>query len=61
MASLPEQCCNLPPFKTDYKPVGQRFKIKVGGQEDLEIYSTGPADATTALVAIFGVSLPTQP
>lgn len=54
MASLPEQCCTLPPFKTDYKPGGQRFKIKVEGQDDLEIYSTGPSEATTALVAIYG-------
>ena len=55
MTSLPEQCCTLPPFKTDYKPVGERFMIKVEGQDELEIYSTGSSEAKVALVAIFGM------
>ena len=55
MASLPEQCCTLPPFKSDYNPIGQRFKIKVEGQDELEVYSTGNVNSTTALVAIFGL------
>lgn len=55
MTSLPEQCCTLPPFKTDYEPVGKRFMIKVEGQDELEVYSTGSSEAKTALVAIFGM------
>jgi hypothetical protein len=55
MGSLPEQCCTLPPFKSDYQPVGEKFKIKVDGQSDLEIYTTGPSDAKTVLVGIYGM------
>lgn len=54
MASLPEQCCTFPPFKSDYKPIGERCKLSNG---DLEIYTTGPRDAEYALVAIHGRSL----
>jgi hypothetical protein len=61
MATLPEQCCTLPPFKSDYSPVGKRFSIQVDGQADLEIYSTGPEDAQTVIVAIYGVSQPLYP
>jgi hypothetical protein len=53
MATLPEQCCTIPPFKSDYQPIGERFKL---GEEGLEVYTTGPKDAKTALVAIYGLS-----
>lgn len=54
METLPDQCCALPPFRSDYSPIGRRFKIKVDGQEDLEIYSTGPEESATVLVGIHG-------
>jgi hypothetical protein len=54
METLPDQCCNLPPFQSDYSPIGRKFQIKVDGQEDLEIYSTGPEQSTFALVGIHG-------
>jgi hypothetical protein len=52
-----EQCCTLPPFSSDYVPVGETIQLgidsDVSGQK-LDVYITGPADATTALVAIYG-------
>jgi hypothetical protein len=55
MASLPEQCCTLPPFKSDYQPVGERTKIKVG-EKDVDIYITGPNDSKNALIGLHGKS-----
>lgn len=54
METLPDQCCNLPPFQSDYSPIGRKFKIQVDGQEELEIYSTGQEQSTIALVGIHG-------
>ena len=57
MTTLPEQCCILPPFQSDYNPIGRRFKINVGGQDDLEVYSTGQLDSSKVLIAIFGAKI----
>jgi hypothetical protein len=50
-----EQCCTLPPFKSDYVPTGKTIQLQsdVSGQ-NLDVYLTGPEAATTALVAIYG-------
>ncbi|KAF2102917.1 alpha/beta-hydrolase [Rhizodiscina lignyota] len=50
-----EQCCTLPPFKSDYVPVGKRFTLQIEGQDDLEVYETGDPDAKQALVAIHDI------
>lgn len=52
-----EQCCTIPPFKSDYNPVGKTITLKVRGGEDLPVYVTGPEGAKTALVGIYGSSL----
>lgn len=53
MTNLPEQCCTLPPFKSDYRPIGERTKIKVG-EKYFDLYITGPNDSKHALVCIHG-------
>ena len=51
-----DQCCTLPPFKSDYEPIGRRVAIKVEGKEDMEVYLTGPSSSSNkALVAIYGI------
>jgi len=52
-----DQCCTLPPFKSDYKLVGKRITIKVEGKEDMEVYITSPSSpsSTKALVAIYDI------
>jgi hypothetical protein len=50
-AALPDQCCTLPPFKSDYVLVGKHIRIKNG---ELDVYVTGPAEAQIALVCIYG-------
>jgi hypothetical protein len=54
MTELSDQCCTLPPFKSDYVPTGRTFTIKVEGQKDLDVYTVGPEDSTTVLVVIYG-------
>jgi len=51
MASLSDQCCTLPPFKSDYEPLGQTIKLDGG----LQMYTTGPKDARIALVGIYDI------
>ena len=51
---LNDQCCTLPPFKSDYTPIGKRFTLKVAGQDDLEVYETGDSNAKQVLVAVHG-------
>lgn len=53
MATLPEQCCTLPPTKTDYKPLGKTTKIIVENKE-YDLYTAGPADSKYVLVGIYG-------
>jgi hypothetical protein len=53
MENLPEQCCNLPPFKAEYEPVGERVKVEAEGK-DFEVYVTGPKDSKYVLVGIHG-------
>ena len=55
MTSLPVQCCTLPPFESDYKPVGERVTIEVDGK-DVELYIAGPKDAKYASIGIHGES-----
>ncbi|OAA58651.1 Dienelactone hydrolase [Niveomyces insectorum RCEF 264] len=55
MASLPEQCCTLPPFTSDYTATGTYFTVAVPGQTDLRVYAAGPADATTTIVCIYDI------
>lgn len=57
MAQLPEQCCTLPPFTSDYTPTGTYFTISVpeNDQPDLRVYSAGPADASTVLVCVYDI------
>jgi hypothetical protein len=51
----PDQCCTLPPFTSDYEPVGKEVTIPVEGKEDMSVYITGPSSPSTkALVAIYG-------
>lgn len=52
--TLPDQCCTIPPFQSDYSPIGRKFKIKVEGQEELEIYSTGSVKSRIALLSVHG-------
>lgn len=52
--NLPEQCCTLPPFVSNYEPVGRRFSIDVPEQEQLPLYETGNATAQTVLVGVHG-------
>jgi hypothetical protein len=54
-----DQCCTLPPFTSDYEPIGKKVTIKVEGKDDMEVYITGPSSPSTsrkALVAIYGDS-----
>lgn len=53
-----EQCCSLPPFTSDYSPVGEFVKLGVEGKEELEVYITGPKDARAALICIYGLPAP---
>ncbi|KAE8444196.1 hypothetical protein EG329_000793 [Mollisiaceae sp. DMI_Dod_QoI] len=50
-----EQCCTIPPFKSDYQPVGKTITLQVPGNEDLPVYVTGPADSKTALIGIYDI------
>ncbi|CZR51328.1 uncharacterized protein PAC_01203 [Phialocephala subalpina] len=56
MADIPnEQCCTIPPFKSDYKPVGRTITLQVPGGEDLPVYVTGSEGAKIALVGIYDI------
>lgn len=57
MAQLPEQCCTLPPFTSDYTPTGTYFTLPVpeNDQPDLPVYTAGPADAKTVLVCVYDI------
>ncbi|CAK7204858.1 hypothetical protein SEUCBS139899_007620 [Sporothrix eucalyptigena] len=54
---LPEQCCTLPPFTSDYTPTGSYFTIPVpdNKQPDLRVYSAGPTDAKTVIVCVYDI------
>jgi hypothetical protein len=56
-----EQCCSLPPFTSDYSPVGEFVKLGVEGKEELEVYITGPKNARAALICIYGLPRPLLP
>ena len=56
-----EQCCSLPPFTSDYSPVGEFVKLGVEEKEELEVYITGPKDAGAALICIYGLPRPLLP
>jgi hypothetical protein len=56
-----EQCCSLPPFTSDYSPVGEFVKLGVEGKEELEVYITGPKDARAALICIYSLPRPPPP
>jgi hypothetical protein len=58
---LNEQCCSLPPFTSDYSPVGEFVKLGVEKKEELEVYITGPKDAQAALICIYGLPRPPPP
>ena len=55
MAAPSDQCCTLPPFKSDYVPLGKHIKLPTNNSP-LDVYVTGPAEAqnNTALVCIYG-------
>jgi len=53
--TLNEQCCTIPPFKSDYRPVGKTITLQVPGKEDLPVYVTGPEDSKTALIGIYDI------
>jgi hypothetical protein len=59
MATMEQDaCCTLPPFTSDYEPIGKRVMVKVEGREDMEVYLAGlsSSSSTKALVAIYGLS-----
>lgn len=52
---LPDQCCTLPPFKSDYEPVGKHLALKSRDGTELDIYVTGRAETTVALVCVYDI------
>ena len=54
MTSLNEQCCSIPPFKTEYVPIGNTISFINTEGKELDVYVTGPLDAKIALVGIYG-------
>jgi hypothetical protein len=57
MGSLPDQCCDIPPFKSNYVPIGKRITLDVAGKTPIEVYMTGPSDGTHAIIGLYGTSL----
>jgi hypothetical protein len=57
MASLPDQCCDIPPFKSNYTPIGKRVMLDVEGRNPIEVYLTGPSDGTRAIIGLYGMRL----
>ena len=61
MASSDEQCCTIPPFKSDYVPIGKTISIQNIEGKELDVYITGPLEANIALVGIYGRPLLRDP
>ena len=56
MGSPPDQCCDIPPFKSNYKPIGKRIILDAEDKPPIEVYLTGPSDATRA-IGLYGTQL----